>query len=573
MDNKFEKNDIYAVLIVFLLSFGILFFPIKSTLPEFGAATQMQDALLGKAAAPHIAVAAALAPLFGVTASNPQSIVSFLLLFPPVLLAITSLLLYFAIRRLNIRRTPAAFAALLFPLSLAAFAFLPGVYSSANLAAVLFAAFLFFFCSFASQKKAMMVIPAILFAALSAYVNAAFGIAGIAAVIAFAANAYLKADKRLLKFAIIAVVFAAAMYFSTDATGLYFSAKNIGNAFALMPFILAAASVSAVVFFFASASVDHFLLFIAGIFTAVFSPLAGALLLCVPAAGGVSAAMEEKLPKGAKLVSAFFISFFALFGLSLASGSDAVKSAAIAGMLSVLAPLVLHFYEYRNHRLLPAFALSLVAISLAFSLFYALPPVREHYPQYSDKDMSSALLSLSGANAQSIAILGSADAARFYSPGSQFSPEQDYSSYLLTGAPKPHSGTYAVISLAYLDDQLSGGNFDSFFYSNNFTSGTSNFALFFSPSGRLVAREIAADGSFALKDGALLDGTGRQYASEPLSRMIMLVPGRPFYNSSNRMIVLEEGAPLPYFMKIYSGSANELTEKGEFGKVSVYKVN
>lgn len=573
MDFKFERNDIYAVLIVFLLSFGILFFPLKSTLPEFGAATQIGSALSGKAAAPYVAVAAAIAPLFGATATNPQSIVEFLMIFPPLLLALTSLFLYAAIRQLSIKRTPAAFAAVLFPLSLSAFSFLPGVYSSAALAALFFALFLFFFFTFASQKKTMMLVPAILFAALSAYINAAFGIAGIVAVLSFAANAYLKGDKRLPQFAVLAIVFAAAMYFSTDATGLYFNAKNIGAAFALMPFIVAAASVSAVLFFMAKASVDHFLLFIAGLFTAVFSPLAGALLLAIPAAGGISSAMEEKLPNKVKLAAAFFLSFFALFGLSFASGSDMVKSAAIAGMLSVLAPLALHFYEYRNHRLLPAFALSLVAISLAFSLFYALPPARAYYPQYSDKDMSGALLFLSGENAQSIAILGSADAARFYSPGAALSSQQDFTSYLLTGAPKMQSGTYAVLSLAYFDDQLSGGNFDSFFYANNFTSGTGKFALFYSTSGRLLAREVAADGSFALKDGVLLDGSGRQYAAVPLSRMLMLVPEKQFTSQSNRMIVLEEGASLPYFMKIYSGGAAELTEKGEFGKVSVYKVN
>ncbi|MCX6772207.1 MAG: hypothetical protein NTV88_00340 [Candidatus Micrarchaeota archaeon] len=484
MDFKFERNDIYAVLIVFLLSFGILFFPLKSTLPEFGAATQIGSALSGKAAAPYVAVAAAIAPLFGATATNPQSIVEFLMIFPPLLLALTSLFLYAAIRQLSIKRTPAAFAAVLFPLSLSAFSFLPGVYSSAALAALFFALFLFFFFTFASQKKTMMLVPAILFAALSAYINAAFGIAGIVAVLSFAANAYLKGDKRLPQFAVLAIVFAAAMYFSTDATGLYFNAKNIGAAFALMPFIVAAASVSAVLFFMAKASVDHFLLFIAGLFTAVFSPLAGALLLAIPAAGGIS--------------------------------SD---------------------------------------------------------PQYSDKDMSGALLFLSGENAQSIAILGSADAARFYSPGAALSSQQDFTSYLLTGAPKMQSGTYAVLSLAYFDDQLSGGNFDSFFYANNFTSGTGKFALFYSTSGRLLAREVAADGSFALKDGVLLDGSGRQYAAVPLSRMLMLVPEKQFTSQSNRMIVLEEGASLPYFMKIYSGGAAELTEKGEFGKVSVYKVN
>ena len=89
----------------------------------------------------------------------------------------------------------------------------------------------------------------------------------------------------------------------------------------------------------------------------------------------------------------------------------------------------------------------------------------------------------------------------------------------------------------------------------------------------MVAREIGTDGSLSLKDGVLLDGSGSSYGSVPLSRMLLLKSSQPFSDKGNRMMVLEEGSGLPHFMKIYSGTANELGEKQEYGKVSVYSVN
>ena len=574
MDLKPERNEIYAVIIVFLLSFGIWFFPAKQTLPEFGAATQIRSALDSGDVPLHISAAAFAARLFGASPSNPQSIASFLLNFSPLLLALSALFLYLALRQLNFRRTPSAFAALLFPLSLSALPFLPGIYGSMQLAAPFFSLFLLFFARFIAKKEQLMIVPAILVAAISAYLNAAFGIAGIAAVISFGASAYLKGDRRLAQFAILLLVSASALYFSPEKQQMYFSLSALGSVLSLSPFLLAAASAAAVLFLLSAGSLEYFLLFLSGAFVSIFSPAAGALLLVLPCASGISSAIEEKLHKAAKLSVAFFIAFFALIGLSMAAGADIYKSAAIAALLSLLAPLSLHFYEYRSHRLLPAFALALLVISASVSLFYQLPPQREFYPTYLDKDLSSALSSLSGKGAATISIIGSQDAARFYVPSAEFVPQQDVASYLLAGAPKPPAGSFLILSISYLDDaSLSSEGFETFYYSSNFSSGAGYYALFLSPSGRLVAREIGTDGTLALKDGVLLDGSGRSYGSVPLSRMLLLKPTHPFSDKGNRMVVLEEGSGLPHFMKIYSGTASGLGEKQEFGKISVYQVN
>lgn len=574
MEFKLERNEIYAVLIVFLLSLGFWFFPAKQTLPEFGAATQIRSAMQGGAVPLHIAVAASAASIFGATPSSPQSIAGFLLNFSTLLLALSTLFLYLALRQLGFGKTPSAFSSLLFPLSLSALPFLPGVYGSTQLAAPFFSLFLLFFALFAAKKEQLMLVPALLFAAISSYFNAAFGIAGIAAVVSFGAAAYLKGDRRLAQFSILAIVFAAALYLSPEKQQTYFSLSAMGSVLSLSPFLLAAASAAAVLFFLSAGSLEYFLLFFSGVFLSIFSPAAGALLLVLPSASGISSAMEEKLHKAAKLAVSFFIVFFALIGLSMASGADIYKSAAIAALLSILAPLSLHFYEYRSHRLLPAFALALLVISASTALFYQLPPQRELFPAYLDKDLSSALSSLSGKGEATVSIIGSQDAARFYVPSAEFVPQQDVSSFLLTGAPKPPTGSFLILSISYLDDSsLSSEGFETFYHSNNFSSGASYYALFFSPSGRLVAREIGTDGSLALKDGILLDSSGRSYGSVPLSRMLLLKSSQPFSDKGNRMVVLEEGSTLPHFMTIYSGTANELGEKQEFGKVSVYSVN
>ena len=574
MDLKLERNVIYAIIIVFLLSLGFWSFPAKTTLPEFGAATQIRSAMRGGAVPLHISTAASAAAMTGASAENPQSIAAFLLNFSPLLLALTALFLYLALRAFGFGKTPSAFSSLLFPLSLSALPFLPGVYGSMQLAAPFLSLFLLFFALFAAKKEQLMLVPAILFAAISSYFNAAFGIAGIAAVVSFGAAAYLKGDKRLARFTMMLLVFAAALYLSPEKQQTYFSLSAMGSVLSLTPFLLAASSAAAVLFFLSSGPLEYFLLFLSGAFVSIFSPAAGAILLVLPCASGISSAIEEKLHKAAKLSVAFFIAFFAFIGISMAAGADIYKSAAIAALLSILAPLSLHFYEYRSHRLLPAFALALLVISASTALFYQLPPQREQFPTYLDKDLSSALSSLSGKGEATISIIGSQDAARFYVPSAQFVPQQDVSSFLLSGAPKPPAGSFLILSISYLDDSsLSSEGFETFYYSNNFSSGASYYALFFSPSGRLVAREIGTDGSLSLKDGVLLDGSGSSYGSVPLSRMLLLKSSQPFSDKGNRMMVLEEGSGLPHFMKIYSGTANELGEKQEYGKVSVYSVN
>ncbi|MEM2138157.1 MAG: hypothetical protein QW568_03660, partial [Candidatus Anstonellaceae archaeon] len=161
---KLDRNELIALLLVFFISLGIGHFPAKSTLPDFSVATAIQTYAVSSAQPLHIQVAyyleSAYAYILGLPQSSPQAIVSFLLFFPPVLLALTSLFLYLSVRTLGFGRAISAFCALLFAFSFASFPFLPGLFGPAQLAAPLSALFIFHFVSFASKGRLPMLIPA-----------------------------------------------------------------------------------------------------------------------------------------------------------------------------------------------------------------------------------------------------------------------------------------------------------------------------------------------------------------------------------------------------------------------------
>jgi hypothetical protein len=577
---KIETNEIYALLIVFLISLGVWQFPIKQTLPDFNAAMAIQrlaawpsPETLDVAAA--AAVERAYASALGQDAATPSSIASFLLVFPSILLALAAVFIYLALRQLDFRRSASAFVALLFALSLSSMQFLPGVFSNQQLSALFFSIFLLSFCSFVPKRRAILLLPAAIFAAGAGYVNPAFGF-GVALVsLSFAYPPYQKREGKLWQFGAIAAVAAVASFVSPGTSSLYFAIQSMQSFFLLAPFLLAAASCAAVLFFYRLAPSQHLLLFISAILVSAASPLAGAMLLVIPAAEGITQAASDKLSsKQAKLACAFFVAFFAIYGVA-APVSGELKAAVMALLVSLLSPLLLHFYEYKNGPAFVAWGLALLALSASVALFYQLPPQKEFYPQYADRDITGALSSLSGKGVQKVALLGNEGAARFYLPSSAVESPARLSQYLASGRNLSDSGTYLVISLSYLDGQAAGldSGFEAYFFYSNFTQSGRNFAQFVSTSsGNILVRELDAKGDFALRDGQLIDSSGGVYANVPLSRMLLLRQDLPFSSAQNRLIAVDEGESVPYFVKLYSGNADELAKVSETGKVSVFRV-
>lgn len=571
MGFKIDQKEIIAVLLVFLLALGAGQLPLKSTLPDFIAAKQIQSSLAGKAEPFHIQLASMkesfFAAILGAPANFPGAIASFLMLFAPLLLAISSVFLYLSLRSLELRRTVSAFGALLYALSLVSLSFLPGMYGPGQLAALFFSIFLFLLCQF-SKGKSLMIIPAAAAVALSCYTSASFGPAAIAAVLSFAAHEYIKEGKRLLQFALLLAVAAACMFLS-PAGSLRFSLEGAKQLLVVLPFVIASAFCTAVLFFSARESLRDFLLLLFGILAAVFSPIAGGMVLVLSAALGMDKASGEKASRPLMLACAFFIAFFGVTGLAMIVGTDLYTALVAATMVSVLAPLFLHFYEYRSQQLFSAAALCLVALSLFLLLFYSLPPQRPLYPAYADSDLTGALLSLYAKSPGQISLESGQAAASFYLPSAK---QAGLSTYVSSGKGVPDSGSLLLLSLADLDAGSFGEGAASYAFAGNFTSQRGPAVFFVSSDGLLAVRDIALDGSLMLSDGTLLDSSGAAYATVPLSRMVLLRKDIPFDSAKNRLVVLDEGTPLPYFMKIYSGEASELEKVSEFGKVSIFKV-
>ena len=575
MELKFDKMEIAAILIVFFAAFGAVQFPLKSTLPEFASAIQVRSALAGQPGPLFINAAAAgeqaFSALLGMAPSSPDSIVSFLLLLSPLLLGASALFIYLSTRSLGFGRTVSAFGALIYAFSLSSLSFLPGVYGPGQLAAPILSLFLLVLCLFAAKHKAALLAPAALLAGLSAFVSAPFGVAAIAATLAFMASEHIGGGKRLAQFGLMLLASAAGIFLSQGA-GLNASLASAQSLLVLLPFVIAPAFCTAVLFFSEKETLRDFLLFLFGLFAALFSPVAGGAVLAVAASAGMERARAQKASKPVMLLCAFFISFFALSGLMQSVGVGLYSALVASFMVSLLAPLLLHFYEYRSAQLFSAAALSLVVLSLFLLAFYSATPPRDYSPQYADPDLSAALSYLAGQGNVSQIAAGGQDAASFYLPSAQQANSSSVSSYLESGSPRPPSGTWLALSLSDLDAGSFGEAYSSYRFAANFTSQGSPEAVFVSGSGLMLVRDVSAGGTLALKDGTLLDSSGNAYSTIPLSGMLTLRPDLPFDSQQNRIIVLDEGSSMPYFMKVYSGKADELAKVKEFGKVELFRV-
>jgi len=579
---KFDWKELAAVAIIFLLAFGIGNFPPKATLPDYSTAIAIQGVASGQPAAFHIQVASFFegyyASFLGMPAGSPDTIVSFLLFWPAKLFALTGVFLYLAIRALGFRKTVAAFSAALFILSQAAtLQFLPGVFSSASIAAVFFSLFFLFMALYSKNGHIAWFLLSAAFGALCAYSDFGFGVAALLSSALFAAGAHLKKGKNAAYFAASALVFIAVLAFAPSQITPP-SLEGWHSLLSGAPFLAAAASCALVLFAFNSATPESALLALGAIVVSTVSPLSGAILLVVPAAEGISRASEEKLPAIAKLSCAFFLFFFVFFGLASHQYSDLPKSIVLSGTIALLAPLSLHLYEYRGRQFFAVSALSLLSLSLASAAFYPVSQFNGGFPKYSDKDEAAALSYLAGKGAASVCLLGDAQMARFYLPGARICDKSEFASYLRTGQPSPASGTYMQLSLSYIDMPVEYGlyngtaPFESFSYMSNVSDANGQVALFSSKGGYFLVREIDSMGAFALKDSQIIDQRGTPYASVPLSRMLLLKPESPFSSQSNRVLVIEEGAMLPHFVGIYHGSLSSIVPSGSFGKVILYEV-
>ena len=574
---KFDTREIIAILIVFLLPLGLGQFAAKATLPEYGVAVQMMNSAGAQPA--HIAVASALekvyASLMGMPAASTQAIVGFLLAFSPLLLALASVLLYFACREMAYRKTQSVFAVALFALSsTVALSFMPGVYGSAQLALFLFAAFLYPFAAFVHKPGRMEMLGAAAVLGFAAgYVNAVFALAGIAAVAAFAFAHHKKKEEKnyLALLGALALVFAAACFLSPEKSLLIFSADSLAQAADGMPFLFAGAAVCLGLFFFGTRDSEYFALLLLGVALSGFSPLAAATLLVFPVAEGATRMMED-ISKGAKLASVFACAFFVVFGLMY--GGMSIYPALGAGvLLGVLAPLVLHLYDYNARAVFSVMGASLLLFSLFFAIFIQLPPAKAGYPDYTDPALAEALSYLSGSKAQRISTLERVDALAFYLPGVAREPAANVERMLLSGNASAEPGAYLLVSLPTIDALSAKSGFDVYYYAQNYTNNGVTYALFISQQGRLISRELAIGGKFALKDGAALDSSGRYYAPVSLPRMVMLSNSKPISDRTNRMLVLEEGGVPPSLVGIYSGKDSRVALAKEFAGVAVYKVN
>ena len=578
---KFDLKEIIAVLIVFLLPLGLGQFVAKSTLPEYGAASAIMAAVssAGGAVPLHISVAAGLeriyASVIGAPASSAQAIVGFLLVFPPLLIALSSLLLYLACRQMAYNKTQSVFAVALFALSsTVALPFLPGIYGSAQLAVLLFAAFLLPFAAFVHKPDRMPALAiAVLLGFCAAYVNAAFALAGIAMAVAFAFAHHKKKEGKnyLAMLAVLALVFAAAGNLSPDKSALAFSSDSLSMAAQGMPFLLAAAAICLGLFFFGRKDAEFFALLLLGVALSGFSPLAAAMLLVFPVAEGAAKA-EGELSKGAKLAAAFACAFFLVFGL-MYGGAGLYPALGAGVMLGLLAPLVLHFYDYNARAVLSLLGAGLVLFSLFFALFIQLPPLKQGFPSYTDPALAQALSYLPSVGATSVATLERDDAVSFYLPNAAVENGTAVEDYLLSGNGTLKSGSFLLLSLPSLEKLSQKGGFEVYYYAQNYTNQGTTFALFISMQGRLISRELDSSGKFALKDGVALDSNGGYYAPISLPLMVMLSDSLPMSDPGNRMLLLEEGGAPPHVLGIYSGKDAGVSLAKQFSGVAAYRVN
>lgn len=571
---KIDAKDFYAVALVFLLAFGVWQFVPKSTLPEFEVAGMLRDSLSGKAVPAYVSVAAALesayAGFFGLAPSSAQAITGFLLIFPSLLLGICAFALYLALRTMEFRRAESAFIAMLFSVSLCCLAFLPGIYSAASLACVAFFIFLAAMAHYSKKGAIASLAIAAISAAAAGYFDASFAIAAVATSAFFAHQAKKRDAAALAPFAACAIVAIAATLAAGNLASLAFSADRLSLSFSpALPFMIGAAAVPFALYFAGACTIEWMLLSAAGVLLCAFSPLAGAALLALPAAKGASLSLSD-ISKKARLAASFAAAFFAIF--AIASQFFALPQGLLASLLlACLAPITMHLYEYQNKAFFSVLYVIFLSSALFFACIYQLPPQKPLYPSYLGEDMAGALTYLSGAAPQKVAALSNEDAVKFYLPSSQLEGTAAAQDYLLKGSPRLESGEYLVLSPSSLAALSGRGDFELYSYATAFEAGGRQFAIFTNRESRLVARELGADGSFALKDGSYIDGYGRAYATIPLSRMFTMA-NSSHNETSNWLIVLSEGAVPPHFLEIYSGSGGATLVNGS-GEVSVFRVN
>ncbi|MCX8174995.1 MAG: hypothetical protein N3E51_02210 [Candidatus Micrarchaeota archaeon] len=563
MEFKPDAKDIYPALLVFALCAGFMLYPPKSTLPEFESAIKIEGALEGKQAQPHILFAAFLIRALGL-AGDAASIATALLWLAPIVLSLSAVALYLACRASGAAPLPAVLAVLLFAAGPAALASSPGAYSSQLLAMLPLSLFILLFGFFLQLHSPAIFLLCAILAFIAAYCDFTAGLSASLFAFSFAVSAHAKKEKRAGAFLLLSAA-AALLSFSFHAP-LQPSLSGFSSGLSQACFLLAAASVAGVCFAFGQGRLEHAMLIASGLLALLFSPLASGLLLLLPASDGASQALYGKHQRKVHLSAAFTMAFFILLGISI--HSLGIKAALLSAILAALAPLLLHLYEYR---IAPFFAILLFALFCValFSYYLLFPPL-----PYLDYDLSSSLSFLSGLRVQSAALLSHADAAEFYLQGAKIENPDKLASYLISGSPRLPPGTHIILSLSDLDrgEFSTQGGFESYRYSATLTSQGRSAALFYSPSGRLLLRELSEDGNLSLKDGVLLNSAGQAYASIPLSAMILLKPHRSFSDKDNRLIVIEEGAPIPYFIKIYAGLAGELSNVFSHGSSDVYKV-
>jgi hypothetical protein len=303
-----------------------------------------------------------------------------------------------------------------------------------------------------------------------------------------------------------------------------------------------------------------------------FSPLAGAMLLALAAAEGMAGAMRTE-SKGAKLAAAFFCAFFAVAGL-IYPQSSAYTAIAAGALLGLLAPLTMHFYNYNARGFFAVAGAVLLLLSLFFAAFVQLPPAKQGYPAYTPAGLAEALEHLSGGTSR-LYTLDRADAVGFYLPSDSVGNRSALEKFLASGSAKLESGSTLLLSLASLESLSDKGGFEIYYYAQNYTNPDSGtiYALFVSSQGRLISRELAPGGKFALKDGAALDSYGRYYAPIAIPRMAMLCSSKPYTDRSNRLLVMEEGGVPPRMVGIFSGTDASAALVEEFDGVSVFRVS
>ncbi|MCX6770033.1 MAG: hypothetical protein NT051_05135 [Candidatus Micrarchaeota archaeon] len=576
---KFGLRDVYAILMLALVAVGIGQFVPKATLPEFGFAVQLFSSLSGASVAPHVAVHSALLGVYssiaGANPASPETITGFMLLAPGILLALVSAFLYLAFRSSGKGKAVSASAALVFALSVSTLAFLPGVISSAQLACLAFAAMLLCLILFSNGQKLPFALLAVVLGAAAACLDFPFAIAVMLIALLYAARVKKNGEKMmaLAPYAILvlaAIVGAVAGMATLGQAGIgSFSTESLLSSFSSIPFLMAAASIPVALFIFGEAEIAWLAFFAGGILLCGFNPLAGASLLALPSAEGIGRALEGKMKKPSMLCAAFFACFFTCF--ALASLFFSSYSAIVASALgALLAPIILHLYEYHGK----AFFAVLMVLVVALAFFLAVAEqVRTggSSTKYASQDLTGALLYLSSkqpSQPSNLVLLERQDAAGFYLPKTELAQLGQAKEYLLSGKGSFPSNTYIVLTPSVISLLSENSEFALYSFAGRYASGNNRYAVFASAQGNLVSRPLTSSGNFALSDGAYIDSAGRQYATIPLSQMMMLSSSN---NVTGRMIVLEEGTAPPKFVELYSGNGGAEIEK-EFGETVVLRV-